>query len=69
MDATAKARHIRQSARKVRQVLDEVRGTEGESALNKLHFSPTKASRVIELRVVTYDIIYFPWINYLADII
>jgi len=48
MDAIAKARHIRQSARKVRQVLDEVRGKEVESALNKLHFSPKKASRVIE---------------------
>ena len=48
MDAVAKARHIRQSARKVRQVLDEVRGTEVENALNKLHFSPKKASRVIE---------------------
>jgi large subunit ribosomal protein L22 len=48
MDAVAKARHIRQSARKVRQVLNEVRGKKVESALNKLHFSPKKASKVIE---------------------
>ncbi|MCF7809079.1 MAG: 50S ribosomal protein L22 [Candidatus Marinimicrobia bacterium] len=48
MEATAKARHIRQSARKVRQVLDEVRGKQVENAISKLHFSPKKAAKVIE---------------------
>ena len=48
MDAVAKARHIRQSARKVRQVLDEVRGTNVENAMNKLHFTPKKAAKIIE---------------------
>ena len=48
MEAVAKARHIHQSARKVRQVLDEVRGKQVENAINKLHFTPKKAARVIE---------------------
>ncbi len=48
MEAIAKARHIHQSARKVRQVLDEVRGKQVESAMSKLHFTPKKAARVIE---------------------
>ncbi len=48
MEAVAKARHIHQSARKVRQVLDEVRGTQVENAMNKLHFTPKKAAKIIE---------------------
>ncbi len=48
MDAIAKARHIHQSARKVRQVLNEVRGKQVENAINKLHFTPKKAAKIIE---------------------
>ena len=48
MEAVAKARHIHQSARKVRQVLDEVRGKQVENAINKLHFTPKKAAKIIE---------------------
>ena len=48
MDAVAKARHIHQSARKVRQVLNEVRGKQVENAINKLHFTPKKAAKIIE---------------------
>ena len=48
MDAVAKARHIHQSARKVRQVLNEIRGKQVENAMNKLHFTPKKAARIIE---------------------
>jgi len=48
MDAIAKARHIHQSARKVRQVLNEVRGKQVENAINRLHFTPKKAAKIIE---------------------
>ncbi len=48
MEAVAKAKHIHQSARKVRQVLDEVRGKQVENAINKLHFTPKKAAKIIE---------------------
>jgi len=48
MEAVAKARHIHQSARKVRQVLDEVRGKQVENAINLLHFTPKKAAKIIE---------------------
>ncbi|MCF7802538.1 MAG: 50S ribosomal protein L22 [Candidatus Marinimicrobia bacterium] len=48
MKAVAKARFIHQSPRKVRQVLDVVRGKQVEQALNTLHFMPKKAARVIE---------------------
>ena len=44
MEAKAIARHIRQSPRKIRIVLDEVRGCGAEEALNYLHFSKAKAS-------------------------
>ena len=48
MEARAIKRYIRQSPRKVRQVVDLVRGEEVEKALNVLHFSPKKASVSIE---------------------
>jgi large subunit ribosomal protein L22 len=48
MEAIAKAKYIRQSARKVRHVLDLVRELHVEKALNILHFSTKKASVVIE---------------------
>jgi len=51
MEAVAKARHVRQSARKVRQILGLVRGKQVEDALNTLHFSPKKAAKIIEKTV------------------
>ena len=48
MESTAKARYIRQTARKVRKMLDLVRGENVEKSLNVLHFSPQKASKLIE---------------------
>jgi large subunit ribosomal protein L22 len=47
MEAVAKASNVRQSARKVRQVLDLVRGLPVERALNELQFSPKKAARTV----------------------
>ena len=48
MQAIAKSRFVRQSAKKVRKTLDQIRGRDVEAALNLLHFSPQKASGVIE---------------------
>ena len=48
MQAVAKSRFVRQSAKKVRKTLDQIRGRDVEAALNLLHFSPQKASGVIE---------------------
>ncbi len=48
MEAKASSKNVRQSARKVRQVADLVRGKELERALNLLHFSNKKASEVVE---------------------
>jgi len=48
MEAKAITRHIRQSPRKIRILLDELRGVNVESALNYLHFSKAKAAYQIE---------------------
>ena len=48
MEAQASSRYVRQSPRKIRIVMDEVRGKNVGDALNYLHFSPKKGSEVIE---------------------
>ncbi len=48
MEARATLKYNRQSARKVRKVLDRIRGSRVGSAIDYLHFSPEKASVVIE---------------------
>ncbi len=48
MEAKAVSMHVRQSPRKIRKTLDEVRGKQVGYALNYLHFSPEKAAYVIE---------------------
>ena len=48
MDATARARFIRGSARKVRKVADLIRGKNVEEALNILTFTPQAAAFVLE---------------------
>ena len=48
MEAQACSRYVRQSPRKIRIVIDEVRGKKVGDALNYLHFSPKKGSEVIE---------------------
>ena len=48
MEARATSRYNRQSARKIRKVLNRVRGSNVDLAIDYLHFSPEKASVVIE---------------------
>ncbi len=48
MEARAIQKNMRQSARKVRQVCDLIRGKDLEWALNALHFSMKKASVQVE---------------------
>ncbi len=48
MEAVAKAKYVRQSARKIRQVVDVVRGKPVNQALNMLHFMPKKAAVTVE---------------------
>ena len=48
MESKAIAKYIHQSPFKVRKTLDSVRGFSVDEALNYLHFSPEKASTVIE---------------------
>ena len=48
MEAKATLRYNKQSARKVRKTLDKVRGFKVGVAIDFLHFSPEKASVVIE---------------------
>lgn len=48
MESKARSRFIRQSPSKVRRTLYQVQGKDVETALNILHFSPQKASGVVE---------------------
>tara|TARA_Y100000748_G_C15157910_1_gene356601 strand:+ start:164 stop:505 length:342 start_codon:yes stop_codon:yes gene_type:complete len=48
MEARATSRYNKQSARKIRKVLDRVRGSKVDLAIDYLHFSQEKASVVIE---------------------
>ncbi len=48
MEAKAVARYIRMSPRKVRQVVDLIRGKSVEEAINLLHFTPKRGSGPVE---------------------
>lgn len=48
MQAEAEAKYIRISPRKVKQVIDMIRGKAVEEALNLLHFSPKAACVSVE---------------------
>ncbi len=48
MESRAISRYNRQSARKIRKILNKVRGFKVGNAISYLHFSPEKASVVIE---------------------
>ncbi|MGB8656159.1 MAG: 50S ribosomal protein L22 [Candidatus Zixiibacteriota bacterium] len=47
MEATARAKFVRMSARKVRRVADLIRGKNVEAALNTLTFTPKAAAPVL----------------------
>jgi len=48
MEARAVSRYVKVSPRKVRQVVDLVRGREVEDAFHILQFTPKKAARMVE---------------------
>ncbi|MFH1860433.1 MAG: 50S ribosomal protein L22, partial [bacterium] len=48
MEAMAQAKYLRISSRKLRQVMDVVRGKSVDAASNILKFLPKKAARLIE---------------------
>lgn len=48
MEAKAHARYIRMSPRKVRQVVDLVRGKSVDEAINVLHFTPKRSAGPVE---------------------
>ena len=48
METRAVARHVRISPRKVRLIMDEIRGKKVEEALNMLSFAPQKGARIMK---------------------
>ncbi len=46
-EVVARAKHINMSPRKVRRVIDQVRGLDAEEALHVLHFLPHAAARPV----------------------
>ena len=48
METRAVARFVRMSPRKVRLIMDEIRGKRVDEALNMLSFSPQKGSRILK---------------------
>ncbi len=48
METRAVAKYVRISPRKVRLVMDQVRGKRVEDALNMLTFAPQKAARIVK---------------------
>ncbi len=48
MQVKAHARYIRISPRKIRLIMDEVRGKKVEDALNTLSFMPKKGARILK---------------------
>lgn len=48
MEARAIIRNVRSSPRKMRLVVDQIRGKKVEEALNLLHFNPKHGSKVVE---------------------
>ncbi len=51
MEAQAVNKYIHQSAKKIKPMLDLVRGKRVDYALNTLHFMPKKAAKLIEMTI------------------
>lgn len=51
MEATSKQRNIKMPARKIRRVINEVRGKQADEALKILKFMPYAAARVVEKNI------------------
>jgi len=51
MEAQARTRYVKSSPRKLRQVVDLIRGKKVNEALDILHFMPKKAARLVSLTV------------------
>ncbi len=60
MRATAKARNVRMSPRKMRLVIDQIRGQDVNAAYGTLQFSKKKAARIIDnvLRSAVANAVY-----------
>jgi len=48
MEAKSKQRYIKMPARKIRRIINEVRGKKVDEAINILRFMPYSAARVVE---------------------
>jgi large subunit ribosomal protein L22 len=48
MEARARSKYVRSSPRKIRRVIDLLRGKNVNEAIDMLHFMPKKAARIIE---------------------
>jgi len=48
MEAKAVARFVRISPRKIRLIMDEIRGKQIEEAVNRLSFAPQKGARILK---------------------
>ena len=54
MESSAVAKYIRISPRKVRLIMDELRGRKVEEALNMLSFTPQKGGRILKKLIRRY---------------
>lgn len=48
METRAVNKYVRQSAKKIKPILDMVRGKRVDYALNTLHFMPKKSAKIVE---------------------
>src|SRR4030043_284219 len=57
MESSAVAKYIRISPRKVRLIMDELRGRKVEEALNMLSFTPLKGGRILKKLINFFKIL------------